>query len=514
MEIIDNRGLLLKLQHPNKVTTVIPKSNKVSTHEVLVHWGDEEVRVLRNLGIQAPAPILSKYKWPGKFKPFSHQKHTAAFFTLNKRAFCFSDMGTGKTASAIWAADYLMSIGEINRVLIVCPLSIMDAAWRDELFKCAMHRSAIVAHGAAAKRKKLIEHGTEFVIINYDGIPTVYDEIKEGGFDLIIIDEGNAYKTATTNRWKTMNSLITPDTWVWLMTGTPAAQSPTDAFGLAKLLNKNSVPRAFGRFRDMVMYKITQFKWLPKKDAKDTVFNVLQPAIRYTKEECLDLPPITYTKRDVEMTRQQKKYYKEMKDEMMIVAAGEEVTAQNAAVNINKLLQLSSGALYTDDGEILEFDITHRYKVLKEVIEEAEKKVLVFAPFRHIIEVIREKLVADGISTEVISGAVSASERTRIFKAFQDQDDPKVLVIQPQAAAHGVTLTAASVIVWWGPTSSLETYNQANARIHRSGQTHHTTVVQLRGSPAERHVYASLDNKIAVHTGIIDLYQEMLESDI
>ena len=111
----------------------------------------------------------------------------------------------------------------------------------------------------------------------------------------------------------------------------------------------------------------------------------------------------------------------------------------------------------------------------------------------------------------MIKGDVSASRRTDIFKRFQETDNPQVLVIQPQAAAHGVTLTAANTVVWWGPVPSLETYAQANARVHRSGQTHKCTVVQLEGSNVEKRVYTLLDSKINIHTKIIDLYKELLE---
>jgi len=295
------------------------------------------------------------------------------------------------------------------------------------------------------------------------------------------------------------------------MTGTPAAQSPLDAFGLAKLVNPTAVPRYFGSFRDQVMMKITQFKWMAKPGATEAVYNALQPAIRFTKEECLDLPDMTYVKRQVELTRQQKKYYNELKNKLVMEAAGEEVTAANAAIVMNKLLQISAGAVYTDDGSTLEFDIKNRYNVLREVIDESSQKVLVFVPFRHTIDVLVGKLRKDGFTTEVIRGDVPATKRTEIFKRFQETPDPKILVIQPQSAAHGVTLTAANTVVWWGPTSSLETYAQANARVHRSGQKHPCTVVQLQGSAVEKHVYALLDNRINVHTKIIDLYKQILD---
>tara|TARA_R100001086_G_scaffold1944_2_gene1320 strand:- start:9802 stop:11334 length:1533 start_codon:yes stop_codon:yes gene_type:complete len=510
MEIFKNAAVLLKLRNPDRVTEVIPKSKKVGD-KVVVNWGVDETRVLKNLDINVPSPILGQYKWSGNVTPYSHQKTTSSFLTLHQKAFCFNEQGTGKTASAIWAADYLLNKGVISRVLVVCPLSIMDSAWRADLFTFAMHRTVDVAHGSRNKRKEIIAQGSEFVIINYDGVETVLDDLIAGGFDLVIVDEATHYKNAQTKRWKTLNKLVGPDVWVWMMTGTPAAQSPVDAYGLAKMVNPKGVPRFFGSFRDQVMVKVTQFKWIPKDTATETVFDALQPAIRFTKEECLDLPDMVYVNRKVELTRQQSTYYKQLKDKFILQAAGEDVTAANAAVNMNKLLQISAGAIYTDTGEVLEFDIKHRYKVLMEVIEESSKKVLVFVPFRHAISLLHEKLTADGVPTEVINGAVNARRRTDIFNRFQTSEEPRVLLIQPQAAAHGVTLTAANTIVWWGPTASLETYAQANARVHRAGQDHKCTVVKLQGSPVESRVYALLDNRIDVHSKIIDLYKDLLD---
>lgn len=510
MEIIKNKALLLKLRHPRQVTTAIPKSRELNG-KVLVRWGVDETHVLKNLNINVPSPINGQYDWPGQHTPFKHQKSTAAFMTMNRRAFCFNEQGTGKTASAIWASDFLMKQGAIKRVLVICPLSIMDSAWRSDLFSFAMHRSVDIAYGSADKRSKIISGGAEYVIINYDGVRIVRDAIINGGFDLIIADEATHYKNTSTLRWKNLSRILKPETWLWMMTGTPAAQSPLDAYGLAKLINPTGVPRFFGSFRDMVMYKVSNFKWVPKGSAVDTVFDALQPAIRYTKEDCMDLPDMVYVKREVELTRQQKKYYNELKSRMIMQAAGEEITAVNAAAAMNKLLQISCGAVYTDKGDTLEFDIKHRYKVLREVIDESSQKVLVFVPFRHAISILADKLNADGISNAVIQGNVPVGRRTEIFKAFQENDDPRVLIIQPAAAAHGVTLTAANTVVWWGPTSSLETYAQANARVHRAGQRHKCTVVQLEGSLVEKHVYRLLDSKMDIHTQIIDLYNKLLD---
>jgi superfamily II DNA or RNA helicase len=295
-----------------------------------------------------------------------------------------------------------------------------------------------------------------------------------------------------------------------MLTGTPAAQSPVDAFGIAKLVNPSGVPKFASAFKDMVMYKVSAFRWIPKDSASTIVFNALQPAIRFTKDECLDLPEMTYVKREVAMTKQQEKYYKLLRTQMIMQAAGEEITAVNAAVAMSKLLQISCGAVYSDNKETIEFDIKNRYNALIEVIEEASQKILVFVPFKHVIGILKERLTADGITTEVISGDVPVNKRTQIFNSFQTTPNPRVLIIQPQSAAHGVTLTAANTVVWWGPVPSLETYAQANARVHRSGQRHPSTVFQLQGSSVERHVYSLLDNKIDVHSKMIDLYKDLL----
>lgn len=511
MQIIDNKALLLKLRNPKQITTIIPKSKAVGEHEVLVNWGVQEAHTLRGMNIKVPSPIEGRYGWTGKFAPMAHQRTTASFLTLNQKAFCFNEAGTGKTASAIWAADFLMKQGIVKRALVVCPISIMDSAWRADLFSFAMHRTVGIAYGDAKKRRKIIAGQPDFLIINYDGVEIVKEDIAAAGYDLIIVDEASHYKNAQSKRWKVLNSLVKPDTWLWMMTGTPAAQGPEDAFGLAKLVNPAGVPKFFGAWKDMVMLKVSQFRWKPKENSEFTVHRALQPAIRYTKDECLDLPDMTYVKRDVALTRQQEVYYKRLKNQMAMEVAGEQITAVNAAVMMGKLLQISAGASYTESGDTVQFDIGNRYNVLKEVIAESTHKVLIFVPFKHVIDMLSERLTADGVTNEVIRGDVSAGARTDIFKRFQEQPDPKVLVIQPQSAAHGVTLTAANTVVWWAPTSSLETYAQANARVHRKGQTNKCTVVQLQGSGVERRMYKLLDDKIDVHTKVVDLYKEMLD---
>lgn len=520
MEIIENTAVkLIVPEHiAPHITDNIEKSELVSTKgnlsEVLVYWGLNEMTRLNQLVSfknNLPSPITRDYNWPGVYQPFEHQKTTAEFLSINRRAFCFNEAGTGKTSSVLWAADYLMSQKEIKRVLIICPLSIMYSAWQADVFNTAIHRSVAVAHGSADKREKIIKGEYEFIIINYDGVGVVREAIEMGNFDLIVVDECNAYKTVSTARWKTLAKIMRPSTRLWMLTGTPASQSPLDAYGLAKLVCPHRVPKVTAGWRDKVMYQISRFKWNPRPTAKNEVFKALQPAIRFAKKDCLDLPDVMYQTREIPLTVQVQKYYKALKDQMLIEAAGEQITAVNAAANLNKLLQISGGAVYTDKKEVVEFDISPRLSALKEVIEETDNKILIFVPYRHTIEVVARFLNKEGISNEIINGDVSATDRANIINKFQTMDEPRALIIQPQSASHGVTLTKADTVVFWSPVMSVETYLQCVARMDRVGQKNKMTVVHLQGSEVEKRMYAMLQGKVNLHTKLVDLYREELD---
>ena len=512
MEVIDNKLLLFRTRNPSKYR-LIPKSQAIPIpggYNVAVHWGLDEVRVLRNMGVKnVPSPIYGRYNWPGRYTPMVHQKETASFLTLNRRAFVLSEPGTGKTLSALWAADYLMKRGDIRRVLILCPLSIMHSAWMQDLGNSIIHRSAVVAHHAqAARRIELMQENYEFVIVNYDGLGLIADEIKaDGRFDLIIVDEANAYKNPQTKRWKALNAILKPETLLWMMTGTPASQSPVDAYGLAKLVNPTGVPKFYTAWRDAVMNKITMFKWAPKADAADKVHAALQPAIRYTKAQCLDLPPVITLIREVPLTPQQAKYYNMLKSQMLVLAAGETITAVNAAAALNKLLQISAGVAYTDNKETVEFDATPRLNVLMEALEQTERKVIIFALFRSAIDTISEFLNKNGVINEQIHGGVTATKRADIIKRFQTQPNPRVLVMQPAATAHGITLTAADTVIFYGPLMSVEQYTQCIARADRKGQdSDKVTVIHIEGSPVEKKMFKALTQKVDDNAMLVSLF--------
>lgn len=516
VDIVNNTAVRVRTRNTDQFK-VIPKHMVTPIpggYEVLVFWGLDEMRVLKNMGFKVPSPIERNYKWPGRYKPMDHQKVTAGFLTLHRRAFCFNDPGTSKTIAALWAADYLMTKKEIRRVLVLCPLSIMHSAWLGDISNSIIHRSAIVAHHAQAMRRvEMIQGDYEFVVINYDGLDLVADEIiADGRFDLVIADEANVYASPTTRRWKALAKILRPDTFLWMMTGTPAAQSPVNAYGLAKLVNPSGVPPYFTSWRDQVMMKISTFKWAAKPDAKARVFDALQPAIRFTKEQCLDLPPVLKTTREVPLTAQQSKYYKKIKDDMLVMAAGQVISAVNKAAVVNKLLQISCGGVYSEEGGVVEFDATPRMNLLLEILQETSRKVIIFAMFRSSIDIIHEFLNKHGHSTEIIDGRVTASKRGDIINRFQAKSDPRVLVMQPQATAHGITLTAADTVVFFGPLMSVELYTQCIARADRKGQSaEKVTVIHIQSSPIEAKMFKAMDARVTDHALLTEMFDEEME---
>ena len=519
MEILEDRALILRTRNPHKYS-IIPKSKAMPRadggYDVAVYWGLDEARVLRNLGVKdVPSPIIRRYDWPGRYTPMAHQIETSAFLTMYRRAFVFSEPGTGKTLSALWAADYLMKLGKVRRVLVLCPLSIMHSAWMGDINNSVIHRSAVIAHHAQASRRiEMIQRDYEIVITNYEGLNLIANEVRnDGRFDLVIVDEANAYKTPTTRRWKSLNSILTPTTYLWMMTGTPASQSPVDAYGLAKLVNPDGVPRFFTAWRDKVMNKVTLFKWAPKIDAKERVHEALQPAIRFTKAQCLDLPPVITMTREVALTHQQAKYYNMLKERMLVLAAGETITAVNAAAGVSKLLQISCGAAYTDDKEVVEFDSAPRLAVLEEILEETDRKVIIFALFRSTIDTISTYLTKKGIVNECIHGDVTPSKRGQTINRFQTEADPRVLVMQPAASAHGITLTAADTVVFYGPLMSVEQYIQCCARADRKGQdSDKVTVIHIQGSAIERKMFSALAGKVSDNLLLTDMFETEIKS--
>lgn len=508
--------VVLKLRDPHKVLSVIPKARTLEykgQQLTQVHYGLDEVKVLNNMGIKVPSPIHHRYQWAGKYTPMAHQSSTAAFLTLNPKAICLNDMGTGKTVSVLWAADYLMGLNKMRKALIVGPMSTMHSVWQSEInTHFLFRRRCVVLHGTKQQRLRLLkEEEAQFYIINHDGIKTIAKELLEFGFDAVILDEAASFRNATTDRYKVMEKLADKAHWLWLLTGTPVPTSPTDAWALGKLLKNPDTPKYFSHFKSLVMDQVTSYKWVPKPDAYTKAYNLLQPGVRYTKKDCLDLPPVAFSMYECAMTKEQDKYYKEMQKDLVANVAGNEITAANAAVKLGKLLQICCGEVYDGEGGSVPIDAKHRLKTCAELVESAANKVIVFVPFTAALDRLAAYLRKKGNTVAVVDGRTSAGKRKKIFHEFQTLPNPRVLVAHPQTTAHGLTLTAADTTIWYSPVFSLEIFEQANNRMNRPGQNNHMTVAMLHSCWLEREVYKALSEKAAMQESVLKLYKEELK---
>jgi SNF2 family DNA or RNA helicase len=476
---------------------------------VVAPHGLDEVRVLRNLGIKAPSPILHYYNWCGQYKPYEHQRQTAAFLTLNHCGLVLNEIGTGKTQSALWAADYLIQTKQIKKVLIISPLSTLERVWADAIFTGFVHRKFVVLHGTSEKRRKLLNTEADFYIINHDGFPIICEE-AHGKFDLVIVDEAAVLRNPSTQRFKIFRKWVANNlsARLWLMTGTPTPNDPTDAWALAKLVGSPFCTKTYTAFREQVMMKIGQWKFVPRPESVEIVKHILQPAVRYTRDECFELPDTIIQTRQVELTAEQKKHYSQMLKHFVTEMSAEgTITAVNEAVKIQKLVQIACGVAYGDDGQNIGIDCSPRINLVKEVIEEAGEKVILFVPLTGTLHML-EKELSKHWSVAVVNGEVSASKRNQIFHDFQHAKTPHVLIAHPATMAHGLTLTSASTIIWYGPINSNEQYVQANGRIERIGKRQVSNVVHIEATDLEHKMYERLKNKQKLQGLLLDLIQQ------
>lgn len=459
---------------------------------------------------------MPNYNWPmanSEHKPFKHQIETSEFLVKNPRCFVLNDLGTGKTLSALWAADFLINLGVVKKVLIIGPLSTLHSVWVNEIKQNFKHRTWAIAHGNSASDKiAAIKANVNFVIINHDGVKGYNAELLNQEFKLIIIDELTAFKNVGTVRWKMAKKICDKANGVWGMSADMTPNSPVEAFGQAKLVNpKNSfLPQYLTKFKDMVEHKITMFLTIPKDDADETVFKTLQPSIRFKRDDCVDIPECQYMDIQLTMSNEQQKVYKAIFEQLYIEYQEGSITASNSAVKLSKLLQIACGWVKEDSGDkIITLDVDDRLDQLYYIYENTHRnKLIIFSAFRASIFGIHDYFKKKNVKCEYIFGGTKASDRGKYIDQFQN-GDLEVLIIQPQAAAHGITLTAASTIVWYSMIPSGEIYNQANGRITRIGQTKKQTIIHFISCKAEQHIRNILQRKGRMSQEILRLFDEV-----
>jgi SNF2 family DNA or RNA helicase len=507
--VISEKHKRVMLPYEQRAAAIFHNAKEVDWQKakwLAIPHGLEETKLLNNMGYEIPNPILSYYDWSG-VTPFDTQKSTAVMLVSNPRGYVLNSIGTGKTCSALFAFDYLKSLGLVKKALVVAPLSTLTSVWEKEVFSRFSHLESIALFGTKAKRLKLLDVDSDVYIINHDGVGTIQKELAEKDFDVVIIDELALYRNASTRRWKMLKPIVDKAKYAWGLTGAPTPNEPTDAWGQVRLLTPDRVSYARRRFQQQVMRQVSTFRWVQRPEANDIVYEAMQPAVRFTRDDSFDMPPTTYGYRDSAMEAEQKKLYKNMLDNFAVEVRQKQVTAANEGVKVSKLLQIASGFIYSSDGKQKIIKSLPRFKLLIQLIEEANAKVIVFTPFKFSVNMLGTVL-GNYYDVECVNGDTPKAERDRVFNAFQTSKKPEVIVAHPACMAHGLTLTKADTVVWFAPVWSTEIYEQACGRITRAGQNKHTHILHIVGSPIEEKIYKRLAAKQKCQGILLDMFKE------
>lgn len=510
------KSVVLKLRDPVRVLTHFPRLSRLIDADegnVQIKHTLETTLRLNELGINVPSPVDYQYRWPGKYTPFVHQRPMTDFHVRNAKALNLSEMGVGKSFATLWAADYLMSLGEVKKALILAPLSILETIWQRDIFDVLMHRSSVVTHGDREYRLSRFAMDVDFYIANHDMIR--HKEIaklvrQRKDIDLIILDEASFFRNSRNISYKYFAWATEHKKRIWLLTGTPCPNAPTDAWALARLVCPQRVPKFFGTFQRQTMTQVSQYKWRPVNGHEQIVFNALQPAWRVRKKDCMTLPPLTVSDRQTKLTAEQERQYRLMREHMIMQAKTTKIIAVNAADALLKLRQICCGSVKNPTDDTYEtVDHSHRLKELIDVINQASAKVLVIVPFKGIIRVLETELEKH-FSLAVLNGDVSIKERNRIIVAFKSGPDPRVLLCHPKVMAHGLNLTEADTTIFYAPIYSHDDYAQVIERFNRAGQTRKMTVVRIAACLFEWGIYGLLDNRALNQGNILKLYEEII----
>lgn len=430
--------------------------------------------------------------------------------TENPRSYVLNSMGTGKTRSALWSFDFLRKLGLAHKMLVVCPLSTMTFVWQHEIMKATPHLRSTVLHGTAQRRfQRLADANNDIYIINHDGLAIVAKEIiGRSDIDVIVLDELAVYRN-NTKRTKVAGKVCEKKPAVWGMTGSPMPNAVTDIYQQVKIITPHRVPKYFGALREELQYRITQFKWVNKPGAIDKAFDYYQPAVRYTLDDIMELPEaVVPPPLQTDLSHEQHRVYDSIRKYATALVAAKEITAMNAGVVMSKLLQASVGWIYDSKRVAHALGGEARLQALSDIIDGAAGKTIIFVNYLHALEGVHQRLTAQGYTPHLIHGGTALGERTRIFNAFQNTDDRSPLVVYPKCISHGLTLTAADTVVWFGPPLSAETYDQCNARIRRVGQKRKQLFVHLCSTSIERQVYNLLTKRLLQQDSFLHLLEE------
>ncbi len=514
----------------DQLRQAIPEAREVNGAYLAVPRNLRNSQVLRHF--QYPvAPVItdSNYDWPiepGK-KALEHQKVMANFAILHPRGFNLSDPGTMKTQAALWFSDWLMRRSPTGkcRALIIAPLTILETVWSKAIFLSFLgKRTCEILHGDANRRTALLAKKPDYAILNYDGLKvgvTTRKKFEINGFAkalaededirIIICDEADGFCDATTLRHRVARIAIGQRPYLLLQTGTPTGNAPTDVYGLSKLVN-NAFGKSFKTLQNETMLQAYpgSFKWFPQKDGYEKAFRLLVPAIRFDiRDVWKDAPPATVQQRMVELTPEQKQHVSSLKKDLQVeLKSGVLINPVNEAGARQKLLQIILGGIYDSGHRSHTIDASPRAAEIERIIEQTPRKVLCFLPLTNIVHLLYRHL-SKRWRCGIINGEVSQKERGRLIRAFDTEDDFKVMIMDPQPTAHGINeFVVADTVIWAGITEKTRLYQQGNKRAHRPGQKWPVTIYQIVATSFEKEIFHRLENNLSQAGALLDVVRK------
>ena len=496
--------------------------------------------LLTGMDLDVPDP-MEDYTWPAApgVEAWDTQKQVSSFMVLNPRSFVVSDLRTGKTRSALWAADWLMSsAGRRLRCLILSDINALENTWANEITTHFLGRRTfeMLHHTDSNKRVAAVERDADFYLLNPDGLrigrPQKISERDETGhiirvrnvpatglykalmdkhFDIIIFDEASTYRETGTETFKCALELSKKASFVYQLTGTPASTGPLDAYGLKRLAHP-SYKLSFKSWRDMTTEADGPFRRKPRPEAAALVDQLLQPSIRIVQDQCFTPTPLEVLDMEAPLSTAQKEAMAELKAELSIMMdSGVRIDAVNQAALRAKLIQISCGVVYDQEHR------SHvvgagaraipRLEMLKTLCDKIPGKLIVFAPLTSVLPLMYERL---GPESTLIDSSLSKQHKLKLLREWQTSSTSRVLLSHPGPVARGIDLSMANTIIWYAPIDRTEYYIQANERINGVNQTKPRYIIRISGCSIEEKIYKRLESNQSLQGLILQLKEMKL----
>ena len=461
-----------------------------------------------------------------KTEPYEHQKD-ALKKCWNKEAFAiFAEMGTGKTKIALDNACILYNRGKIDRLLVVAPKGAymnwvdleIPTHVPDYIEKNVLAWKPTTSAKYRAQLKNIMDlsdYRLKIMVMNVEAFSTKkglnFAKLFLIGRAMMIVDESTTIKNPQAKRTKNILSLTKETKYRRIMTGSPVTQSPMDLWSQMDFLDPEILGQSsFYAFRTRYAIMITanaaggthKYQKIVKFKNLAQLGQLVSPhSYRILKKDCLDLPDKVYTKREVELSDEQKQAYAEMKTNAMTMLKGQSATALNVLTQLIRLHQITCGHMKTDDGDIINFK-NLRLDELMQILGETTGKVIIWANYIHDIlsieKAIKEEFGRNSYCTYY--GATKAEDRQKCIYDFQNsENDCRFFIGNTQTGGYGITLTAASTVIYYSNNYDLEKRIQSEDRAHRIGQKNAVLYIDLvaKGTVDEK-IIQSLRNKVNI----------------